>query len=195
MHNLMSQETSATRQQLGTSGMDLATWFLCHVENALNQFTNLIQGPESHRTTNLLLQTSAMTHRKAYPGQGVCVNTLIKTLIAPYAAPGSCVSVKGNGVLQHGKARTEGKTKLLQLPMPPLPLLHATAFFKSSKAGNSTNYTTWECIPKEALLETKQCWYTWNQNMRLKTTLSKVAQVINHTSLSYLSCVVAHQTC
>lgn len=101
MHNLMSQETSATRQQLWTSGMDPATWFLCHVENALNQFTNLIQVQESHRTTNL--PTSAMTHRKAYPGQGVCVNTLIKTLIAPYAAPGSCISVKRNAYCSMGR--------------------------------------------------------------------------------------------
>lgn len=150
-------ETSATRQQLRTSGTHPVTWFFCHGENALNQFTNLIQVLESHGTTNLFLQTSAITHRKAYPGQGMCVNTLIKTLIAPYAAPGSCTGVKGNGVLQHGKARAEGNIKFLKLPMPPLPLLHATAFSKSSKAGNSSNYTTWECMPKVALLETKQC--------------------------------------
>lgn len=140
MHNFMSQ-TSATRQ-LWTSGMHPVTWFLCHGENALNQFTNLIQVLESCRTTNLFLQTSAVTHRKAYPGQGVCVNALIETLVTPYATPGSCIGMKRNGVLQHGKPRAEGNTKFLKLPMSLLPLLHATAFFKSSKAGNSSNYTT-----------------------------------------------------
>lgn len=168
-------ETSATRQWLWTCHMHLATWFLCHGENALNQFTNIIWVLESHRTSNLLLQASTMTHRKVYPGQGVCVNTLIRTSVVLFAAPHSCIGVKGNGVLQHGKARAEGNTELLKLPMPLLPLLHVPAFFNSSKARNSSNYIMWECMPKEALLETKQWWYTRNQNMRVKTTLKKAA--------------------
>lgn len=94
-----------------------------------------------------------MTHRKAYPGQGVCVNTLIKTPIVLCATPGSCISVKGNGALQHGKGRAEGNTKLLKLATPPLPLPHATAFSESSKQG--AQYTTEECMPRETLLETK----------------------------------------
>lgn len=94
-----------------------------------------------HKATELQTSsTSTMTHRKAYPGQGVCVNTLIKTPIALCAAPGSCTGVKGNGALQHGKARAEGNTKLLKLAMPPLPLLRATAFFESSK--QEAQYTT-----------------------------------------------------
>lgn len=86
----------------------------------------------------------------------MCVNTLIRTSVVLFAAPHSCIGVKGNGVLQHGKARAEGNTELLKLPMPLLPLLHVPAFLNSSKARTSSNYIMWECMPKEALLETKQ---------------------------------------
>lgn len=52
---------------------------------------------------------------------------MIKTPIATYAAPGSYIGVKGNGVLQHGTARAEGNNKLL---MPLLPLQLRSKEFK-----------------------------------------------------------------
>lgn len=98
--------------------------------------------------------------QESIPRAGECVNTLIRTLIAPYAAPGSCTGVKGNGVLRHGKASAKGPTPQTTNATPASA--SRNCIFHELKS-REFNYTTWECMPKEALLETKPCWYARNQ--------------------------------